>query len=113
MIAFFQFDIYIVHMTNRRSLYFINSILFLSLLIFTTCARHGSSHRYSYDILIKQARIADGTGNPWYYSDVAIKDGMIVKVEPAIQGKARQVIDAGNRMLTPGFIDVHAHADNL
>jgi N-acyl-D-amino-acid deacylase len=100
-------------MKNRHSLYFINSILLLSLLIFTTCAKQGSSHSYSYDMLIKQARIADGTGNPWYYSDVAIKDGMIVKVEPAIQGKARQVIDAGNRMLTPGFVDVHAHAENV
>jgi N-acyl-D-amino-acid deacylase len=100
-------------MNNRLSLYFINSILLLALLIFTTCIKQGNSRNYSYDILIKQARIADGTGNPWYYSDVAIKDGLIVKVEPLIQGKAKQVIDARNRILTPGFIDVHAHAENV
>jgi N-acyl-D-amino-acid deacylase len=95
---------------------FLNYLLAICLLFFlTTCSgRTGKGNRSAaYDVLIHNARVADGTGNPWYYADVAIKDGIIAKVEPGIHARAGQVIDAKGLLLSPGFIDVHAHAENV
>ncbi|MBI5878528.1 MAG: D-aminoacylase [Chloroflexi bacterium] len=64
-----------------------------------------------YDIVIRGARIVDGAGNPWYRGGVAIRDGRIVAVGEVPAGDARQVIDAGDRVVCPGFIDSHVHAD--
>ena len=63
-----------------------------------------------YDIIIKNAKIIDGTGNPCYRSDVAIKDGKIARIGKGLEG-AEQVIDATGLTLTPGFIDSHSHVD--
>ena len=64
-----------------------------------------------YDILIKNARIADGTGNPMYYSDVAVKDGKIARISKALKAEAKTVIDGAGKVLSPGFIDTHSHHD--
>lgn len=63
-----------------------------------------------YDLLIRNGKVVDGTGNPWFYADVAIKDGKIVKVGK-ITESAREVIDAGGFIVAPGFVDIHSHAD--
>jgi N-acyl-D-amino-acid deacylase len=63
------------------------------------------------DVLIRDARVIDGTGSPWFASDVAIDDGRIVSVAPALDVDADLVIDAGGRILAPGFIDVHTHVE--
>lgn len=69
----------------------------------------------SFDILIINARIVDGTGNPWYRGSLAIKDGMIARIGTIDAGnvEAARVIDAGDRIVSPGFIDVHAHAESI
>lgn len=63
-----------------------------------------------YELLLKNAKIIDGTGSPWYYGDVAITGGSIVKIgkitEPAIE-----TIDVEGQVLAPGFIDMHTHSD--
>jgi N-acyl-D-amino-acid deacylase len=64
----------------------------------------------SYDILITNGRIVDGTGNPWFYGDVAIKDGRIAAVG-RLTGTARRIIDAKKQIVAPGFIDVHTHIE--
>jgi N-acyl-D-aspartate/D-glutamate deacylase len=64
-----------------------------------------------YDILIKGGTVVDGAGAPGYLGDVAIKDGRIAAVGPAIAGKARRTVDAGGRVVAPGFIDPHTHFD--
>jgi N-acyl-D-amino-acid deacylase len=62
-----------------------------------------------YNLLIKNGMIYDGSGHKPYHSDIAIKDDKIVKIEQSIQEKADLIIDARNKIVTPGFIDVHCH----
>ncbi len=64
-----------------------------------------------YDLLILNGKIIDGSGNPWFYGDVAVKDGKIVRVGK-IEGDARRVIDATGLIVSPGFIDVHTHIES-
>lgn len=63
-----------------------------------------------HDVLIRNALVLDGSDRPGRHADVAVGDGRIVAVG-AVDGGARQVIDAGGRALAPGFIDVHTHDD--
>ncbi|RJQ64030.1 MAG: D-aminoacylase [Desulfobacteraceae bacterium] len=64
-----------------------------------------------FDLLIRNARIADGTGNPSFAGDVGIRGGKIVSVDRKIDGNARKTIDAAGRVAAPGFIDAHSHDD--
>src|SRR5262245_9632707 len=63
-----------------------------------------------YDLLIRNGRIVDGTGNPWFYGDVAIKRDRITAVGRVAEG-AKRVIDASGLVVAPGFIDMHSHSD--
>lgn len=63
-----------------------------------------------HDVLIRNALVLDGSDRPGGHADVAVRDGRIVAVG-AVDGGARQMIDAGGRALAPGFIDVHTHDD--
>lgn len=67
----------------------------------------------SFDVVIKNARVVDGTGNPWFRADIAIKDGRIVKIGAVGESEAKEVIDAKNQIVAPGFIDVHTHVENI
>lgn len=64
------------------------------------------------DLLIKNARVIDGTGSPWFISDVAVDDGKIVALATTLDIDADQVLQAGGRVLAPGFIDVHTHVES-
>lgn len=63
------------------------------------------------DILITNGRILDGTGNSWFYGNVAIRNGKIIKVGKFDDVKATKTIDAKNMIVAPGFIDVHTHIE--
>ncbi|HWM76926.1 MAG TPA: amidohydrolase family protein, partial [Methylomirabilota bacterium] len=63
------------------------------------------------DLLIKNARICDGTGAPSFMGDLGVKDGVIRFVGPASGQTAARVIDAGGLVLAPGFVDPHTHYD--
>jgi N-acyl-D-amino-acid deacylase len=67
----------------------------------------------AYDLVITNARIVDGTGNPWFRADVAVKDGRIARIGRIAATEAGTVIDARNQILAPGFIDVHTHVENI
>ena len=58
-----------------------------------------------YDIVIRNGRVLDGAGNPWILADVAIKDGRFVKIGK-IEGSGKREIDARNKYVSPGWIDV-------
>ena len=64
-----------------------------------------------YDLIIRNARVADGTGNPWFHADVAVKDGRIAAIGGLAGATADRVVDARNHVLAPGFIDVHTHLE--
>lgn len=63
-----------------------------------------------FDVLIRNARVLDGTGNPWLRADVGINGDRIAAVGALGPAAAGRVIDAHDRILAPGFIDVHSHA---
>ena len=63
-----------------------------------------------FDTLIRNARVLDGAGNPWFFADVALKDGRIAAVGRLGPVSARHTVDAKGWTLAPGFIDTHSHA---
>ncbi|HEX5025645.1 MAG TPA: D-aminoacylase [Agriterribacter sp.] len=69
------------------------------------------SQQTVYDILVRNGKIIDGTGNGWYYGNVAVKDGKIVDVGRTVDAAAATVIDAKGLIIAPGFIDVHTHIE--
>ncbi len=64
-----------------------------------------------YDLLFTNGRIMDGTGNPWFAGDVAVRDGKIVAVGRLKAEAATRTIDISGRVIAPGFIDLHSHAE--
>ena len=64
-----------------------------------------------YDILIKGGTVIDGTGAAAMEADVAIRDGKIAAIGSIDPSQAREVVDAAGRVVTPGFIEMHSHAD--
>ncbi len=63
-----------------------------------------------YDVVLKNGRIVDGTGSPWYRGDIAISGDTIAAIEPSITGSATRTIDVHGQVIAPGFIDIHTHA---
>ncbi len=64
-----------------------------------------------YDIIIKNAKIINGAGNPWYSGEIGIKEGKIAKITPNIKSDTAKVIDVKGLVVCPGFIDIHSHTD--
>src|SRR5262245_24532941 len=64
----------------------------------------------TFDVVVRDARIVDGTGKAGYHGDVAIGDGRIVAVGE-VDGGATRTIDADGQVVAPGFIDAHTHYD--
>jgi N-acyl-D-amino-acid deacylase len=77
----------------------------LAILILAT-----SVNAADFDVIIRNARIVDGAGGPWYRGEIAIKGDSIVAMGRIIEGTAVRVIDAKDHVVAPGFIDLHTHA---
>jgi N-acyl-D-amino-acid deacylase len=63
-----------------------------------------------YDLLLKNGRIVDGTGSPWFTGDLAIRGDAVARIAPAIDEPAARVVDVRGSVIAPGFIDIHTHA---
>src|ERR1700675_5156534 len=63
------------------------------------------------DIILRNARVVDGTGAPWYKADVGIFGDRIAAVGKIIEATALEQINANGSYLSPGFIDSHTHDD--
>jgi N-acyl-D-aspartate/D-glutamate deacylase len=64
----------------------------------------------SYDLVIRNGTVVDGTGAPRIHADIAVRDGLIVEVGK-VSGSAQQTIDASDLVVAPGFVDPHTHYD--
>ena len=64
----------------------------------------------AFDLVIRNGRIVDGTGSPWYLGDIAVRNDTIVRIAPRIETPATRIIDAVGKVVAPGFIDIHTHA---
>ena len=64
-----------------------------------------------YDLIIRHGRIVDGTGNPWFHGDVAVRGDRVVAVGHIPASPAKREIDAKGLIVAPGFIDMHSHSD--
>lgn len=81
---------------------------FLLILLFLTL--HAAAQEA--DILILHGKIIDGTGNAWFYGDVAISKGKIEAIGNLAAWHAVKIIDATGLIVAPGFIDVHTHIED-
>jgi len=70
----------------------------------------GAQAPQSYDLIIRNARIVDGTGSPWYRGEIAVRGDAIAAIAPAIAERATREVDANEQIVSPGFIDIHNHA---
>ncbi len=88
-------------------------LLLACVVTFSACGIASAADPVPYDLLIRGGQIVDGTGNPWFYGDVALRGDRIVAVGRVEPAAAKQTIDATGLILAPGFIDMHSHSDML
>lgn len=82
-------------------------------IVLVATAWQANAQEATHDVLIREGKIVDGTGNPWYFGDVAVAGGKIVAVGHLPTAKARRVIDVKGLIVAPGFIDMHSHSDTV
>ncbi|NOR12850.1 MAG: amidohydrolase family protein [Candidatus Aminicenantes bacterium] len=92
-------------MANLRSRIIFTILLVAFMFLAVSCTNQ------TYDLVIKNGLIVDGTGEMAYKSDIAIKGNRIAKIGSIKENRALEIIDATGLAVTPGFIDVHTHCD--
>ncbi|MBO0697157.1 MAG: D-aminoacylase, partial [Zavarzinella sp.] len=84
----------------------------LSLLATLVAAAGARPADSDYDLVIRHAKLVDGTGNPWVYADVAVRGDKIAAVG-RVAGTGKREIDGKGLVVAPGFIDMHSHSDTV
>ena len=80
------------------------------LLCFLILLIPAATNAQEFDTIIRDGRIVDGSGNPWYVTDIGIIDDRITHVGDLSRAIAGKIIDASGLVVSPGFIDPHTHA---
>jgi N-acyl-D-amino-acid deacylase len=83
-----------------------NNSLFGLTLAFVLFSPSAGAQGAPFDLVIRGARIVDGTGNPWYRADIGVRAGVIAQIGRVDSRGARLVVDARDRVVSPGFIDM-------
>ena len=65
------------------------------------------------DLIFRNCRVIDGTGSPWFRADVGVRGGRIAGVGRLGRRKARREVDVRDKVICPGFVDIHSHSDLL
>lgn len=81
-----------------------------TLAIVCLAARPNPQPPASFDLLIRGGRVLDGSGNPWVRADIGVSGGRVTAIGRLPQAQAARTILASDRVVAPGFIDVHSHA---
>lgn len=85
--------------------------LFFLFFVFLFSSMFCSPSKKSYDLIIKNGLVMDGSGNPWTRAHIAVKGKKIAKVGVLDDKEAKTIIDVQNLIVSPGFIDIHTHCD--
>ena len=84
--------------------------IFASLVMFVGLAAAAADE---VDVVIRDGKIVDGTGNPWFTGDIAVKEDRIVGVGRLDDVTGKRTVNAKGLVVAPGFIDIHSHSDFL
>ncbi len=71
-----------------------------------------NAQKTTFDLLIRNGKVIDGSGNPWFRADIGIVGGKIAAIGRLDSTQAKRTIDAAGMVISPGFIDVHTHAED-
>ena len=86
-------------------------IFLIPLSIFTFCSSI-SAQKPLFDLLIRNGKVIDGSGNPWFRADIGVLNGKIAAIGHLDSTQAKRTIDATGLVVSPGFIDVHTHVES-
>lgn len=98
-------------MSKSKLFYTYPGLLIIGMIIMLFQYLPAAPQEQHFDILFINGKLMDGTGNPWFYGDVGIKNGKIIKIGRSLdRAAAAKVIDITGKVIAPGFIDIHTHA---
>jgi N-acyl-D-amino-acid deacylase len=86
----------------------IKRLLYIVFLSLVSVSSYAQQH---FDIILKNGKIIDGAGNPWFYGDLGIIKDKIIGMGDLSKSKASKTIDVSGLIIAPGFIDVHTHIE--